>query len=162
MKRNLLSILVFLLSTFVAQTFTYSASAGSATPSDLPTLELGSPIPQGARKSDGYVMTSPSQLRPAWKWTYDGAEYSLGVDDDGLVRYIDTTSQMPHTSNGVHVGMTLDSLQKTLDLQLSKLSGWGYIGALPSGWKVAFVCGQSLTDCEPSPRDKVVLLYRGS
>jgi len=126
----------------------------------LPDLKIGSELPENSKATNVYLMTSPSNISPEYKWFYEGVEYSVCTAGDNLINYISTTSQVPKTENGVYVGMKLHELKNILDVELLKYSGWAWVAELPSGWKAAFTCGLSMTSCEVGPEDKIVFLYR--
>jgi hypothetical protein len=137
MQRNLL---------FVA------AVAGFSCAAKLPALSLGGRVPEGAHKTGVGIMVSPSQLQEGWAWSFDGVDYSLGVDDRGAVQYVSTYSTKVMTKEGVHVGQSFSDVKRVEGMRLVAWPGWGYVVELPSGWNAAFSLGPSMTDREPWPR----------
>ncbi len=135
---------------------------GQAVGAKLPELALGSPIPEGARKSGSGIMVSPAQFRDEWIWVFDGVEYSIGADSQGTVRFLATQSTEVATEEGVRVGQPFAQLQRIEGVRVLKWPGWGYVAKLPSGWNAAFFLGPSMTEREPVAEDAVALLFRGT
>ena len=95
-----------------------------------------------------------------WAWRFDGVDYSVGVDDRGKVRYLATHSTQVVTREGVHVGQAFSEVRRVPGVHVGALLGWGYVAALPSGWKATFFIGRSMTEREPVATDAVALLFR--
>jgi hypothetical protein len=108
------------------------------------------------------ILVCPAQFRQEWRWLFDDVEYSLGVDDNGVVQYLSTSSEKVATAEGARVGQPFAELKKVEGVRLVAWRGWGYVVELPSGWKAAFFPGTSMTDGEPKPEDSVDLLFRGT
>ncbi len=128
----------------------------------LPDIELGAPVPVDAESTGVMIMVSPAQFQHEWSWLFLDVEYSLGVDGNGEVQYLSTSSRRVATSEGVRVGQAFANLQKVEGVEIGRWPGWGYVAELPSGWKAAFFIGQTMTDREPRPEDKVDLLFLGT
>jgi hypothetical protein len=128
----------------------------------LPELPLGSPIPDGAQKTDAQIMVSPAQFQGEWIWVFDGVKYSIGVDDRETVQYLSTSSTEVVTKEGVRVGQPCAELQRIEGVRVVAWPGWGYVAELPSGWNAAFFLGPSMTEREPVSEDAVAMLFRGT
>jgi formylglycine-generating enzyme required for sulfatase activity len=128
----------------------------------LPDLELGVPVPVDAEDTGEMVMVSPAQFQHAWNWVFDNVEYTLGIDENGRVQFLSTSSLKVATAEGIRVGQRFAELQKVEGIKLVAWCGWGYVVELPSGWKAAFFLGESMTEREPQPEDRLDLLFRGT
>ncbi|MCP3994399.1 MAG: hypothetical protein GY722_04940 [bacterium] len=128
----------------------------------LPHLRLGEPVPADAEKTGMKVMVSPSTFQHQWSWQYKSIEYSLGVDEQGTVQYLSTNSSRVETPEGVRVGHLFADLRRVEGVYIGEWTGWGHVAELPSGWKAAIFIGQTMTDREPKPDDRVELIFRGT
>jgi hypothetical protein len=133
----------------------------AASPS-LPTLDLGSRAPAPSVSTDRMLMVSPGQMLRERAWEYEGIPYSLGVDDDGIVQYISTSSPSVEKPERAHVGETLAELGTDQLVKVNRWPGWGYVANLPSGWKAAMFLDGNSTERSPAPSDRVDLLFKGT
>ncbi len=143
-------------------TFTIAILFAVISPS-LPKLSLGDKIPAKAiRKMNYVVLVSPSQFQPMWLWTYDGIEYTLGVDEAGFVQFISTKSKLVSTPEGVRIGQRFGDLAHISGVRFTEWPGWGKIAKLPSGWNAACYSGLQLPDASSLPSDEVDAIFKGT
>lgn len=126
----------------------------------LPNLRLGEPVPVDAERTSVKVMVSPNNFEYQWYWSFERVQYSLGIDDQGSIQYLATHSSRVRTPEGVHVGQLFEDLQRVKGVRIVEWTGWGHVAELPSGWKAGIFIGKSMTEREPRPGDKVVLIFR--
>ena len=128
----------------------------------LPSLDLGMPVPATTVKTDHLLVVAPAQMWPERIWKFDGVEYSLAVDNTGLIQYIATSSKMVSTSEGVYVGQTFADLLRTDGVRVGLWPGWGFVAELPSGWKAALFLNGEFLKRNPEPSDRVDRLFKGT
>ena len=128
----------------------------------LHKIDLGANVPVNARKKNVKLMVSPAAFQDEWVWRFSGIEYSLGVDDDGRVQFLGTSSRRISTPEGVRVGQSLAKLQKLEGVPVRAWAGWGYVAELSSGWKAAFFVEESMTDRKLQPDDRIGMIFRGT
>src|SRR5262245_20378006 len=128
----------------------------------LPRLDLGGKAPSTAEKTDRLLFVAPAQMWPERLWKFDGVEYSLGVDDTGLIQYIATKATGVSTEEGVFVGQTYAELVRKRGVRVGLWPGWGFVAELPSGWKAALFLDGEFLKRSPESSDHVDLLFKGT
>ena len=116
------------------------------TPIHAGQLSIGDQLPGSAKALDYKIMTSPSQVVPAYAVFDNGITFIVSVDHDSNLNYISTNDSHFKTSEQLKVG---DTLWKAKNFQvdtLNKESGWCFWILLSSGRKAAFIQGSSATE----------------
>ena len=106
------------------------------------------------------IMTASSQTRHQYNLTISGVDFVLGVNDDGIVRYISTDRVKVKTPEGICVGDSYKSVTQRVGVQAVAEPGWAYHVELPSGWRAAFVQGDSMTEGKLAPDARVRWLFK--
>ena len=106
----------------------------------LTDLHVGDKVPADAEKVEGaLILSSPSQFWPLWKWTQNGEEYSLGVNKEGIVKFISLDSPLACTEENIRLGDKYSDVKKSVKIEREFfLPGWAWCVVLPSGWILAF------------------------
>ena len=127
----------------------------------ITNLNLGDPLPSDARETEIYVLVSPAQMLPEYKWVDRGIEYSLAAHQ-GRLEYIATSSPEAQTPEGVRVGQTLEEVLRAQNVEVKLRRGWGYVVELRSGWKAALFLEGQFLDRRPVATDQIDLLFKGT
>ena len=83
----------------------------------------------GWKDGDGYILPPRHQFLKQIPVTYNGIEYELGISDNNIIRYIQTSDKR-FSVNGYKVG---DEITKT-----SIIHGWGIIAKIDDEWYAAW------------------------
>lgn len=82
------------------------------------------------------TMASPSQLYESYLVAVDGVVYELGVDREGLVRFISTGDPQFRTPEGLKAGDSLAAVRVFATEKMRVEGGWARYIPLRSGWNV--------------------------
>lgn len=83
------------------------------------------------------TMASPSQLYESHLVAVDGAVYDLGLDREGLVRFISTSDPQFRTPEGLKTGDSLAAVRVFAAEKMRVAGGWARYIPLTSGWNAA-------------------------
>jgi len=122
--------------------------------------KLGVPLPKGIGPSSYKLLTSPSQMSPAYTVDFMGTKYIICSDQKQRIRYISTSDPAFRTPEGLAIGNPLGKVLQISHVSAHKLPGWGYVVPLKSGWNAGFFIGESGTDREPQPNEPVGWFFK--
>jgi hypothetical protein len=98
----------------------------------------------------------------------NGNLYDVAYSDDYIIRaiffntsHLLSSSKKQSTPEGIYIGMTYENFCQIIpDANLRKIIGWGYVYILPSGWKILFATGRTLTEHFPLAEDRIIKIYK--
>ena len=136
----------------------------TSTPADFPQWQhvqvasypaLGTLLP-ACKDSRIQIAAASAQTWRACMVTYAGIEYTVGVDKEGTIHFLDTSDPGFATPEGLRVGNSLAQVVaagawKPVHPEI----GWGYHTKLPSGWSVYF----GHWDAKELPSDATVEMF---
>jgi len=99
--------------------------------------ELGAVLRQCAGSPAG-SLTASAQRWPACRATHAGIDYVVGVEGQGVVRFIETSDRKFVTPEGLRIGSTVAAVRAAGGQDVRNERGWGYNSQLPSGWYARF------------------------
>lgn len=94
---------------------------------------------------DSSILVSSGQFSSYQTIFLNNVEFQF-VGSKSDTQYLSTRSKQFLTPEGYVVGMRLGEVDKILQKDIVKESGWGYYIRLKSGWNLAFCEGSSCTD----------------
>jgi hypothetical protein len=144
-----------LSSYFLIMCFLTSAFAGES-------FDIGSKMPENAKDTGVLLMTSPSQFRKAYEIEIDRIKFTICPDERGQIAHIVTKSLDFRTAEGIKIGDTYKTVQKITDRSSAKWRGWAFVVPLNSGWKAAFIQGETMTEGELQENSKVIFIFKGN
>ncbi len=115
------------------------------------------------------LMINSSSILPFFVVISDDVSYKVAYENNIIQAifvneyYSVMEKSFFETPEGVFIGMEYAEVCKLLPhLTLKKIVGWGYTGELPSGWKIVFFTGSTMTDYIPKAGDKVGAIYKAT
>jgi hypothetical protein len=96
----------------------------------------------------------------SYKVIYHGIHFTVGVDSQSVIKFIQTVDVDFVSPEGVNMNMTLKEVMGIAKGKLVKESGWAYYLVLPSKWCVAFISGSSLTEVEPILSSRINYIFK--
>lgn len=118
--------------------------------------EIGKPLPFKADPQYEITM-STSRKDAAYFIRVGEIEYSLAVDDKGLVSYLSTSHPEFRTPEGLRVGSSLDEARAAGAGEFAPEHGWACFAKLPSGWWAASLLAGAPQTCDP----RIALFFKG-
>jgi len=118
--------------------------------------EIGKPLPFKADPQYEITM-STSRTDAAYFIRVGEIEYSLAVDDKGLVSYLSTSHPQFRTPEGLHIGSSLDEARAAGAGEFAPEHGWACFAKLPSGWWAASLLAGAPQTCDP----RIALFFKG-
>ena len=113
-----------------------------------------------------YMVVASGDIYPYFILRSNNYSYKIVFSNDNIVKAIFVnndynTLNKYYTPENVFIGMNHnDFLELVQNVKLLKISGWGYCGVLPSGWKIVFFCGKTGTDYYPTNQDMIGAIYK--
>jgi hypothetical protein len=134
---------------------------------DISLFYLGKDISSYNINKGFQTLVTSSQFWHYFMVYFDGTYYQIAFDNDNKIRaiFIDANDfkhqQSFRTPEGVYAGMKYSDLKNIEpNISLKKMPGWGYIGVLSSGWKVAFFIGKTATERFPEEDDIIGSIFK--
>ena len=122
---------------------------------------VGGDLRRRAVATGTLLLSGPSETREAYNFVAEGVPFRLGVTD-GRVRYVATTSPAFLTPEGLRVGDMFSAVRSASGSAPVLQPGWAYVVELPSGWRAAFVQGETMTAGPLHDTTRVRWFFRGS
>lgn len=89
----------------------------------------------GVKGSRALTFAASAKTWPSYKAVVGGVEFTLGVDDDGIVRYVETSDQSFTSPERLHVGDSIAAARRASPHEtVIREQGWGHYIRLESGW----------------------------
>lgn len=92
---------------------------------------------------NSYTLNSSGQIIMSYNIFIDGIKYTICVDKNNTINYIETKDKKFETLEGIKLGMTFKSIKDARDKRLNKELGWAYVMPLKDGWNAAFEFSKS-------------------
>src|SRR5437868_6792060 len=81
----------------------------------------------GAKGSRALIFVASGKTWPSYKTVGGGVEFTLGVDNDGIVRYVATSDQSFTSPEGLHVGDSVAAARRASPHEtVIREQGWGH------------------------------------
>jgi hypothetical protein len=109
-------------------------------------LEIGASLPSDAKNTGSRILVAPAQFLQAFDVTRDDYVFTVCPDQNNRIVYISPTQDNFTTPEGVKIGSKYISILNEVQDSAQVFPGWAYVLKLPSGWNVAFVEGENMTD----------------
>ena len=106
------------------------------------------------------IVIGPSEIRKCFSISIDEINYSIGVNEIGLIDYVITSDSNFSTSEILKIGDTYKKVQGLTEKEVVVLIGWGYYIELPSGWKAVFTQGDTMTEGELKYNSKIKFFFK--
>jgi hypothetical protein len=114
---------------------------------------LGTLLPGCVETSRMEITAASAQTWRACKATYEGIEYTVGVDKKGTIHFLQTDAFA--TPEGIRVGNSVAQVVAAGAWKPGPELGWGYHTQLPSGWSAYF----GHWDAKELPSDATVEMF---
>ena len=115
-------------------------------------------ISQFKIKKKKLILTSPSSMLNGYTIFVENKIFTVGVDDNFIIKHISTNDITFYTPEGYHVGMTFEEVVLNKNFDVKKVYGWGYTIELPSKWILVFEIKDSSNDY-PEKNDSILWMY---
>ncbi len=80
-------------------------------------------------------MAESAQMWPAYKAVVNGVSFTVGLQDNAVVRFIATSDASFAVPENLHVGEAAAAATAAAPNEsIKREAGWGYFIRLPSGW----------------------------
>jgi len=97
-------------------------------------------------ESSIWILISSSQFSKAYLVIYDEIYYTIAVNDINKVSFISTEDELFISPESLKIGGSFADVKALTKNEVIKENGWAYVILLKSGWNVAFVEGEQMTD----------------
>lgn len=140
--------------------FVSCSASKKASEEKLPQLGDVATDDMSAESFQGNGIITPSSTAPIYNIQRDGISFDVGLNDSNRVCFIATSDSTFTTDEGLRVGSTYRDVKLVSDSTLHTEPGWGYYVGLPSGWRVFFGVGPTMTEAEPVDTTRVVFFFK--
>ena len=139
-------LIAFLVATGCGSTTTRTVEETELNLRTLPKIgeQIRGPLPETRIR----ILAASSQMYPSYKVTNGGVVYTLGLDRQGVTRYLATSDPKFATPEGVRAGWSLAELLQTFGGTVAYEQGFAHFVRLPSGWNASFEYGTSIEEPE--------------
>lgn len=124
-------------------------------------IKIGMKITKEIAKSPTGVslLTSHSNFAPTYEITIDGIMYTIAINEQKKIIYIDTIDPNFKTEEGFCMKTTFKEIFATTN-QIKKEPGWAFYIPLKSGWNAAFKISRSESESKPQDNDTAICFFK--
>lgn len=114
----------------------------------------------GQNQSGKIILISSGQLSKSEAIKINDVNFDLVMNNDHDTIYLATMEPKFITKEGIRVGTKVSELPISIQQNLIKYPGWGYIYKLASGWSIGFCEGKTCTDSYPKTDSKIKWIFK--
>lgn len=117
-------------------------------------------IALGQNESGKFMLITSGQLSKYETVKINDINFDLVQNNNHDTIYLQTMESKFVTKEGIRVGTKVSELPISIQHNLIKYPGWGYIYKLASGWSIGFCEGSTCTDSYPIADSKIRWIFR--
>lgn len=114
----------------------------------------------GQNQSGKIILISSGQLSKSEAIKINDVNFDLVMNNNHDTIYLQTMEPKFVTKEGIRVGTKVSELPISIQQNLIKYPGWGYIYKLASGWSIGFCEGKTCTDSYPKADSKIKWIFK--
>lgn len=124
-------------------------------------IKIGMKINKEIAKSPTGIslLTSHSNFAPTYEITLNGILYTIAINDQKEIIYLDTIDPDFKTEEGFNMKTTFKEIFAKTN-QVKKEPDWAFYIPLKSGWNAAFKISRSESESKPQDNDTAICFFK--